>query len=80
MLIEIYLLIVILLIIGKVSNRRLQTTEHTDMNHSLQHPAGSVHYAVWWKRVLLESLDYLKMGLVRHLIFCHDLAFSQRLC
>lgn len=39
-----------------------------------------VHYAVWWKCVLLESLDYLKMGLARHLIFCHDLAFSCCLC
>lgn len=39
-----------------------------------------VHYAVWWKCVLLESLDYLKMGLERHLIFCHDLALSHCLC
>lgn len=35
------------------------------------------HYTVCWKRVLLESLDYLKMGLARLLSFCRDLARSR---
>lgn len=39
-----------------------------------------VRSALWWKCVLLESLDYLKMDLARHLIFCHDFAFSPFLC
>lgn len=48
--------------------------------HGLNAQSVSVHYALWWKSVLLVTLDYLKMGLARYLIFRHDRGFFHSLC
>lgn len=77
-LIEMYLLIVIWVIIGRVSNNyRQQGIQIWSTACNTQ--CVSLHYAVCWKCVLLVSLDYLKMGLAHLLIFCSDLAFSHAL-